>query len=274
MKVLYPNIVGHADRKGVLVGTWPGTQPAATADGGSLEADQVAAWNRDGFLVLDRFVDDDALATLRAAFDDVVSGRVRAAGDRMLGSITHQVKSPSDAHPDFNSNPALEQGLAIARQLLGTDDVRRFFDMLIDKPPGHPHDTPWHQDFAYAAQPFAAPGRRIPLETIQFWVPLDDVDAENGCMQFLPGHHAQPLLEHHVASSNAADPEARLLALVDPENQVDMSRAVVAEIPAGGLTMHAYGAPHYTGPNRSVDRPRRSYIFNVATPRFLADLAE
>ena len=28
--------------------------------------------------------------------------------------------------------------------------------------------------------------------------------------------------------------------------------------------MHSYGTPHYAGPNRSVDRPRRVYIVNVA----------
>ena len=39
---------------------------------------------------------------------------------------------------------------------------------------------------------------------------------------------------------------------------------VVAEIPAGAATMHSYGTPHYTGANRSRDRHRRAYIFNVA----------
>ena len=59
----------------------------------------------------------------------------------------------------------------------------------------------------------------------------------------------------------------RHAALVDPPSQIDLSRAVVAEIPAGGATIHSYGTPHYKSPNRSKSRHRRAYIFNVATQR-------
>ncbi len=230
-----------------------------------LSADQVEAWHRDGFLVLDRFVDDETLGSLREAYDAIIDKDVEASGDRMLGGLTRQVMIPSNAHPTFDRNPVVKRGLQIAEQLFETD-VFRTFDMLIYKPPGHPHDTPWHQDMSYAGRPFAKPGTRITLESIQYWVPLDDVDRENGCMEFVPGYHTQPLLEHHVASGDPDD-EGRLLELVDPESQLDMSKVAVAEIRAGAATMHSYGCPHYTGANRSKDRPRRAYIFNIATKR-------
>lgn len=231
-----------------------------------LAPEQVEAWHRDGFLVLERFCDDDILAELRRAYDEILSREVEAAGDRMLGGITRQVMLPSSAHPTFDRNPAVRAGIHIGRRLFEADDVVRTFDMLIYKPPGHPHDTPWHQDMAYAGRPFAEAGTPIVLASIQFWIPLDDVDAENGCMQFVPGYHTRPLLEHHVASGDPDD-EGRLLALVDPSAQIDLSAAVTAEIPAGGATLHSYGTPHYTGPNRSADRPRRAYIFNIARRR-------
>jgi ectoine hydroxylase-related dioxygenase (phytanoyl-CoA dioxygenase family) len=230
-----------------------------------LTTEQRQAWNREGFLVLDEFVDDETLGDLRAAYDAIIDRDVAAPGDRMLGGLTRQVMIPSAAHPVFDRNPVVQAGLDIAQQLFETD-VYRTFDMLIYKPPGHPHDTPWHQDMAYAKQPFAKPGTRIKLESIQYWVPLDDVDDTNGCMHFAPGYHTQPLLEHHVASGSPDD-EGRLLELVDADRQVDMSKVVVAEIPAGSATMHSYGTPHYTGPNRSADRPRRAYIFNIAARR-------
>ena len=201
-----------------------------------------------------------------AVLDEILARDVEASGDRMLGAITRQVMHPSSAHPTFDANPAVDRGLQIARQVFAAADARRSFDMLIYKPPGHPHDTPWHQDMAYSKRPFAQPVTRNTLESIQFWVALDDVDAENGTMQFVPGYHDRPLLEHHVASGNPED-EGRLLVLVAPESQLDLSKAVVAELPAGGATMHFYGTPHYTGPNRSAERQRRAYIFNVATTR-------
>ena len=234
---------------------------------GELTGEQLDAVRRDGFLVFERFIDRETLAALRAAYDEILMGDIEADGDRMLGAMTRQVMRPSSAHPTFDSNPALDRAIAIARQVFATADVRRTYDMLIYKPPGHPHDTPWHQDRAYDIQPFAEPGTPNTLESVQFWLALDDVDAENGCMQFVPGHHDRPLLEHHVVSDDPTD-EGRLLALVEPESQLDLSTAVVAAIPAGGATMHFYGTPHYTGPNRSADRRRRAYIFNLATHAF------
>lgn len=218
-------------------------------------------WTADGFLVLDRLVDDAGVAELRGAYDDILGREVAADGDRMLGGRTRQVMMPSRSHPVFADNAGYRAGLAIARELLGAD-ARRAFDMLIYKPPRHPHETPWHQDVAYDAVPTYPAGRPVPQRTIQFWVPLDDVDTENGCMHFIPGYHAGPSLKHRVVSGRPTDPD-RLLALADPARQVDLGRVVAAPLPPGGATLHAPGTPHCTSANRSPDRPRRAYILNV-----------
>lgn len=227
-----------------------------------LAAAQLDAWERDGFAVLDRFLDPALLAELRAGYDDILLGRVAVNGDRMLGDRIRQVMCPSTAHPVFADNAAVAAGLAIARQVFGTRETYRTFDMLIDKPAGHRHETPWHQDHAYGAHPFSAAGTPIRNRTIQFWVALDDVDEDNGCMQFVPGCHREPLLEHYVASGRP-DGDERLLAIVEPDKRLDLSRRVVATLPAGGCTLHCEGTPHYTGPNVTADRGRRAYIFNV-----------
>jgi ectoine hydroxylase-related dioxygenase (phytanoyl-CoA dioxygenase family) len=228
-----------------------------------LDDAEVAHFERDGFLVLPDFVDDSVLRELRRAYDEVIDREVRARGDRMLGGITRQVMIPSNAHPTFDRNDAVRRGIHVARALLRQHDVQRSFDMLIDKPPGHPHATPWHQDMSYADHPFAPPGSPIVLASLQFWVALDDVDADNGCMHFAPGFHRQPLLEHRVASGDPLD-DSRLLELVDPERQLSSASVTAAPLIAGGATVHSYGTPHYTPPNRT-DRPRRAYIFNIAT---------
>lgn len=221
----------------------------------------IAALHDDGFVWIHQLIDNRALAQLRAAYDEIISTRIHASGDRMLGGITHQVMGPSRAHPLFDQNPALDAAIALAKRAFGHCDVARTYDMLIDKPAGHPHETPWHQDLAYACMPFAPPGFRPEHETLQFWVALDDADESNGCMQFVPGYHHQPLLDHVVASGQASD-EGRLLALVEPTRQLDLAHKRIAAIPAGGCTVHFSATPHYTGPNRSL-RSRRAYIFNI-----------
>jgi hypothetical protein len=220
----------------------------------------------DGYLIVDRFIDAVTIELIRTAFDEILAHEVRAQGDRMLGSLTRQVFRPSESHPVFDSNPALEVGKSYARRLFGTDNVLRAFDMLIYKPPGHPHETPWHQDGSYSAMPFVAAGSPVPLDSIQFWIPLDDVDEENGCMRFIPGQHTRPLLPHYVAAGNPEE-ESRLLAIIDPERELDLTTAVSGVIPAGGATMHTQATPHYTGPNRSTERHRRAYIFNIIDGR-------
>jgi ectoine hydroxylase-related dioxygenase (phytanoyl-CoA dioxygenase family) len=140
--------------------------------------------------------------------------------------------------------------------------VERYFDMLIYKPPGHPYDTPWHKDMAYSQVPVADRGVVSDNSSLQFWIALDDVDAETGCMHFIPGQHEGPLLAHKVVSGQPDDPR-RLLALVDWNRALDMSHVVACPLPAGGCTVHAAGTPHYTPPNRSSSRARRAYIVNL-----------
>jgi hypothetical protein len=230
---------------------------------GVLSAEQVDHYRTTGFLVLEKFTDTDTVDELRLAYGEVLGRAVDAgANDRMLGGITRQVMRPSDVHPVFADNAAFRRGVEIATEVFGTDRVGRGYDMLIFKAPGHPHETPWHQDWAYAEEPFTPAGSPITGHSIQFWVALDDADAENGCMHFVAGHHQAPLLPHCVASGED-EGEARLLELIDPARDLDLSTAVCAEIPAGGCTMHDYGTPHYTPPNRSATRPRRAYIFNI-----------
>jgi ectoine hydroxylase-related dioxygenase (phytanoyl-CoA dioxygenase family) len=137
--------------------------------------------------------------------------------------------------------------------------------MLIYKEPGQVAETPWHQDFSYTLMPYAAAGSAIPAdEVVQFWLALDDVDEENGCMHFIPGEHRRPMHEHYVAAGEP-DYSQRLLAIRDADAALDLGKAVACPLKAGGATVHNYGTPHYTSGNRSRDRPRRAYIFNFTS---------
>ena len=65
--------------------------------------------------------------------------------------------------------------------------------------------TPWHQDEAYWLD---MPDKRA----VSFWVALQDVNVDNGCMWFVPGSHKLPLREHwkakeghHVETCNCTE---------------------------------------------------------------------
>lgn len=149
---------------------------------------------------------------LGSVYDDMLSGAVPCPGtDRALGGLTRQIMVPHLHHPIFANNPAVDAARRVARELMRCDDPR-FFSMLIYKPGNHPHETPWHQDMAYAGMPFNRAGTDWPNDAIaQFWLALDDVDETMGCMEFIPGAHRCPMSQHHVASGEPSD-DRRLLA--------------------------------------------------------------
>jgi len=45
--------------------------------------------------------------------------------------------------------------------------------------------------------PFAPAGVIMPNDRLQFWVALDDVTVETGCMQFVAGAHREGMREHY-----------------------------------------------------------------------------
>jgi ectoine hydroxylase-related dioxygenase (phytanoyl-CoA dioxygenase family) len=225
-----------------------------------LVEEQIETFHKDGFLALPALVGDETVRVLRMAYDELLEQQITT--DRNLGGITRQIMVPSAAHPVFDDNEALRRAKKIVSQLFGTSTAARTYDMLIYKPPGHPHETPWHQDAGYFGRPVASPGTAITFRSVQFWVALDDADVENGCMHFVPMRDRSVVLEHHVVSGDPAS-EGRLIGMPDPANQLDLSTVVPCEIPAGGCTLHTAGTPHYTPPNRSSNRPRRAYIFNL-----------
>jgi ectoine hydroxylase-related dioxygenase (phytanoyl-CoA dioxygenase family) len=227
----------------------------------SLTPVQENAFKQDGFIALQHFLDAPTLTALRDYYDKIISGEIVLPGDRQLGGVTRQVMCPNEKIPFFADNPAVRAGKAIAEKIFGGAPVKLQFDMLIYKPPMHPKATPWHQDYSYSQHPFVPPGTEIPNDSLQFWVPLDDVDPENGCMFFVAGQHRKPLNQHYVIGDSTMD--ARLLATdaFGPANEPNAGTP--CPLPAGGCTIHYYGTPHYTPPNKSQTRGRRAYIFNI-----------
>jgi ectoine hydroxylase-related dioxygenase (phytanoyl-CoA dioxygenase family) len=227
-----------------------------TAAGPLAEIEIDRFW-RDGFIRLPRLLDDGSLAQLRSLCDRALRREIACKGDRQLGGLIRQVMNPSRTDRGFVEHHGIERALAIGRLLL-RGEVVYTFDMLIVKEPGDLHETPWHQDWSYSVSPCAPAGTPIPNTKLQFWVALDDAEVDNGCLHFVPGAHHGRLREHVVAAGDPAD-DSRLLALRD--QRVD--GAVACPLPAGGCSIHVEGTPHYAGGNRTADRRRRAFIFNV-----------
>jgi ectoine hydroxylase-related dioxygenase (phytanoyl-CoA dioxygenase family) len=140
---------------------------------------------------------------------------------------------------------------AIAEQLLGPK-YSFAHDMAICKPPGSTAETPWHQDFAYHDP-------RFDMEGLMFWVPLQPVTPENGCLRFIPGSHlSDEVLPHHPINN---DPRSRGLEC----DSVDVNKAILAPLPLGGASIHHARTLHSAGPNKTPSA-RRAYILEFRLP--------
>ena len=111
------------------------------------------------------------------------------------------------------------------------------------KPARYGSPIPWHQDGTHLAC----------HDILKIWIPLDPVDEENGCMQFIKYSH-QRLCKYQPYQG---DPTGSFMKTDDDE--IDLSKKVVCPLPAGGATIHHRLTLHHSGPNRT-NAPRRALV--------------
>jgi hypothetical protein len=215
---------------------------------------------RDGFLSIESLTTLEDIELIRSLLDPLFD-RFDSLGDRAVDLAGVREPGMAMRSPEVNEalilQPKLRQTQAyvrcreIARGLLGVP-VGYQFDHAIFKPPHNETPTAWHQDEAYSAEP-------IPLRSAHFWIPLQPVTVNNGCMWFVPGSNRGPLLPHHVASRRFRGANAPAATLV--ANNVDASTAIACPLPTGGATVHHPLTLHYTGANQS-DEYRKVWILH------------
>jgi ectoine hydroxylase-related dioxygenase (phytanoyl-CoA dioxygenase family) len=221
-----------------------------------VDEEQVAFFAEHGYLVLDRITTDEELDWLRATYDAFAAQRRTGFPDAVF-----DVAKPYGSLDE----PDLGQLLFPERRVTGVQDTlmwrnskrvaARLLDLpeaaveswghLIFKPPVRGLAIPWHQDEGYWEP-------RLSYHALGAWMPLDDVDVDNGCLWFLPGSHRGGVLPHrHVGD----DPAVHLLELVD---EIDTSAAVPVPMRAGAVSFHHPRTLHSSRPN-TTDRMRRAW---------------
>ena len=128
--------------------------------------------------------------------------------------------------------------LDLVEEILGPD----FFlwgSQYFCKDPGVSKTVPWHQDASY--WPFDK------SRCVTAWLAIDDADAENAAMQFLPGTHRMGHLEWKTSIDPAANPQE----IVDAEK---LGEPFLNALQAGEASLHADMLAHGSDPNNSQRR--------------------
>jgi hypothetical protein len=171
-----------------------------------LTPDQISRFWEDGFLTLDRISPLDEIDWLRKTSDRLFrekAGREAGRHYDMVGDDEDatqparlpQILNPSESEPKLRDTLFRTNAMAAARQLLG-EETQFWFEHAICKPAQYGAPTPWHQDAAHRQE------HGVTYDQVSFWMPLQEATVENGCMQYIPGSHRGPVLEHRSPNND------------------------------------------------------------------------
>jgi hypothetical protein len=227
----------------------------------SLTAEQKHQFDEDGFLVVDRLIQDSQVEILRERFDRLFHGEFEtgvmpdevnwqeATGDPSLSRQICNGWKADRAIAEVVLSEDLGKGIAELGDWPGT---RIMIDNIIWKPPGT-RALGFHQDNAYLEW-FS------PTELLSCWIALDDTVAEGGTLEFVRGSHKwahlKPEGEFHGPE------EYRKYMEIAAEREGIEPEIVFIEVPKGGGSFHHGWTWHGSGKNMAT-RPRRSLVLHA-----------
>jgi phytanoyl-CoA hydroxylase len=207
-------------------------------------AEQIGFFHEHGYLIVRDAIAQADLDRIESYCDILLEEKDRLANDwawdakesRENRSFRIVQSSPSYVWKDIDRQAYRQWLVAFASRLMEMD-LEFWYDQFLGKPPGKSAPTEWHQDEGYW-------GRNLADRGITGWIPLQDVDAVNGCMHFIDGGHKLGVLPHRQVDGVQSD-----LLICD----VDERFTVVCPMRRGDVAFHHSKTPHMstanTGPN-------------------------
>ena len=216
-----------------------------------LNADQIEAFDRDGYLAVENVLTGGELEELRRVTEEFVERSRNVTsndetfdlepGHSAASPSLRRLKHPINKHPVYAKYARHDRILDIVECLLGPN-LRFHNNKLNMKNPGHGSAVEWHQDWAF--YPHTNDG------LLDIGIALSDMTEENGALMVIPGSHKGKTWDHHQDGFFVG-------GITDPAFRPD--GAVSVTVKAGGITLHHVRMLHGSKPNRSA-KPRRMFF--------------
>lgn len=256
----------------------PASRAHATANEGTLRRnkatynvtqDEIDHFHREGWVHLRGVLSEDEVSDLERSYNDFINGRLcdlsKLGKDFCDMSSGYEAKDlskfsiinimlPSIYHPPLRGSLYEQRAASIASQLYQGADMVVDYDQLLAKPPEKPDAVfAWHQDLHYWP-------KTTDTRTASFWLAIDDVSEENGCIKFVPGSHKEERLRECRPLLGDRSKSHVLVADV-----TDQDKVVPAIISRGDLTVHNERIVHGSGGNYSKTSWRRAWVIAYRT---------
>ena len=227
----------------------------------SLSSEQIAQFDRDGFLIVGRLIEDDAVEALRAACERLFRGEfetgtlpdeVNWQEGKSDPSLTRQLCNAWKADRSVASVVLhANLGEAIAK-LAGWAGTRIMIDNVIWKPPGT-RPLGYHQDSAYLTW-------YTPSDLVSCWMALDETSAAGGTVEFVRGSHRWARNPPRGEFHGPVDYRKQMMAAAEQEGVEP--EIVYIEVPPGGGSFHHGWTWHGSG-NNNASYARRSVVLHA-----------
>jgi non-haem Fe2+, alpha-ketoglutarate-dependent halogenase len=200
----------------------------------SLTDDQIAAYNRDGYLAPVRAMSEAEARAARSHLERIEAG----LGGPLRGDLRHKAHLLFSFLADLIRHPAI---LDAVEDVLGPDILCWNTNFFI-KEAETPSFVSWHQDSTYW-------GLSSP-DVCTAWVAITPSNLDNGAMAVIPRSHTRDQIPHR----DTFDRHNLLTRGQEIAVEVDENEAVPLVLRLGEMSLHHVRLVHGSPPNPSNDR--------------------
>lgn len=208
-----------------------------------------AEFDRDGFAVIQGFFAPQAAQDLIEQVDRYIARIVPTLPaesvfyeDKQNPESVMRLERMNTRDPYFDDMLHAERFTGLASTLLDDSVVPKHLEMFAKAPRiGKP--TPPHQDGNYFML--------APNEALTFWLPIDSVDEENGCVRYVRGSHRRGMRHHDPSGVFGFS-----LGITDYGTEDEQQEVAVCVEPGDAIIHHGLTI-HRTDAN-PTDRQRRA----------------
>lgn len=206
-------------------------------------------YKKEGYFRFDNFYSEEYIDKLNNIIDSIDFKIGETVFDESNTGKIKQVQYLWEYHSEFKE--VLENIKDQAIRLLDTDELNVLNMQLFEKHPGISKPTRAHQDNAYF--------KLKPTTAITFWLSLDRIDEENGCIYYAPKTHLTPTRKHqryhpHTTFRLRSGVPGLSLCLHEHPEETD----IPIYTNKGDLLVHNCNLIHRAGKNNSENRRRRA----------------
>ena len=211
----------------------------------TLTAEEIATFERDGYVVIPNVFPADELDAIDQEIDRLLDEPGNDAGG-IHPTWIFQVARRSELARAF----AEDERLLSLVQAVVYPGLAIHSTKLVPKPPHSDDVCHWHQDEAFYFRPDDP--ETLSRRRMSVWVPLQDAHELNGGLWVVPGSHVWGIEDYHMVETG------QCRKVIDREAYAN-EHAIPLHVSAGSVVLFSAWLWHHSK-NNQTDRVRRAFI--------------